>query len=275
VVARSLAVVAAISVTALFAAVLAPRTTPIDPAPGDASDTIRIVQYNVRMGYDPDGTFAVEALAETIADLDPDIVVLNEVDRGWLTTGSHDTLRILGRHLALPYRFGPAADEVLGNAVLSRFPVTDVRVERLSRGRDAMARSQLTVVVEAAPDLPIAIVGTHLSHVDVQGDTRLPQARTVAANVARLRDRGLPVVVAGDLNAEPGSAELATFGELVRPAHDRGLPTYPSWAPERQIDHVLVSSDLTVVSAARVIAHHSDHLGLVVELRHDGTPTPP
>jgi endonuclease/exonuclease/phosphatase family metal-dependent hydrolase len=266
---RAFVVIAAVTATAVLAALLTPRTDLVTVAPDHDGTPIRVVLYNIRMGFDPDGALSIEALADTIADLQPDVVVLNEVDRGWLTTGGRDTLRIVRRRLGMPYQFGPAADEVWGNAVLSRFPVSDVRVERLSRGRDAMARSQLTVLIEIAPDVSIAVVGTHLSHVDVQGDTRLPQARTVAANVARLRDRGVPVILAGDLNAEPGSAELATFGELVRSALDEGLPTYPAWAPTAQIDHVLVSDDLQVVSAARIGRRHSDHLGLVVDVLPD------
>lgn len=167
----------------------------------------------------------------------------------------------------MPYVFGPAADEVWGNAILSRYPISEVRVERLPRGRDAMARSQLIAVLDVREDQRIAVIATHLSHVDVQGDTRLPQARSIAGTVARLRDRGVPVIVAGDLNAGPDDPELATFGDLARSAVPAGNPTFPSTAPEVQIDHILISEQFEVTGSSVPQILHSDHLPVFVTLQ--------
>ncbi len=240
----------------------APRPAAHDP---DAED-LTIVLYNVHMGFDVRGRLSIHRVADALAGARPDVVVLNEVDRGWLTTGNRDGLRILQRRLGMPYVFAPAADEVWGNAVLSRWPIAESSHQRLPRGADAMARNQVTVVIEVDDDRLVAVIGTHLSHVEDQGNTRVPQARSVVASVARFRERGLPVIVAGDLNATPGSVELTTFGAFVTSAIPDGVPTWPSTSPEAQIDHILVSDDLVVTGHGVFERTLSDHLGLVARL---------
>jgi len=237
-----------------------PATGSAPPAVGQDDERITVALYNVHMGYDVHGRLAVDAQAEILARLDPDVVVLNEVDRGWLITGGHDTLRLLSERLGLPFVFAPAADEVWGNALLSRFPVSELTVQRLPQGGAPMARSHLAAVLRVSAEREIAVVGTHLSHLDLRGDTRLPQARAVAATVARLRERGLPTVVLGDLNAEPGSPELETFGSLVTSAVPPANPTWPSWDPVEQIDHVLVSDEIVVTATGLPSSTASDHL---------------
>lgn len=261
------ALVAGCGVLAGIGYVVAPNVAD-EPIARSTDDTeLRVVLYNIHMGFDTSGQLSTGELARAIAEHQPDIVVLNETDRGWMTTGGRDNLRLIQRELGFDYVFAPAADDIWGNAVLSRFPITSSSVERLPRGRDAMMRSLQTAIVDLGDDRQVAIVGTHLSHVDVQGDTRIPQVRSLVATVARLRDRGLPIVVAGDLNAGPASPELQSFSELLMPALPDGTPTFPSWDPQVQIDHILVSSDFDVMSYHVFDNQMSDHLGIAVDLK--------
>lgn len=262
----AVAVVAATVGLAALVWVAAPTVTTLEPARGAADAPVRVALYNLHMGFDVKGRFAVDAQAAVLAAEPPDIVVLNEVDRGWLVTGGHDTLRLFADRLGLPHVFAPAADEVWGNALLSRYPVSELRIERLPRGGAPMMRSQLVAVIDVAEGQQLAVVGTHLSHVDSQGDTRLPQARAVAGTVARLRERSLPTVVLGDLNAEPGSPELATFDPFVRTALPSTAATWPSWDPVERIDHVLISDDLVARDLSVPDSLASDHLPVVVTL---------
>lgn len=263
------AVTVAVALALAGVALLTGRTVAPTPPPTAtvAGDELTVVLANVRMGYDEAGRFRAADLAARLVGLDADVVVLNEVDRGWLTTGGHDVGAILARATGMRLVFAPAADEVWGNAVLTRLDVREVTVERLPRGRDPMHRSQVAVVLGLADGRELAVVATHLSHVDLRGDTRLPQTQAVAATAARMTSRGLPTVVAGDLNAEPGSPELDTFAELVTSALDSSRPTYPASAPRERIDHVLVSSGLTVVRAEVLPDELSDHRFLRVVLR--------
>ncbi len=264
---RSAAIAAATALIAGFAALAAPATPVTVSAPGDEGATVRVVLVHSSAGFDVDGRLAIDRLTETVGGHVPDIVVLNDVDRGSWTSGSRDLLRMLRHGLGLSYLFGPAVDDLRGNALLTRYAVREGLHERLPRGSDPTARGQVVAVVEVEPDRPVAVIATQLSAEDARGDTRVPQARAVAATVARLRDRGLPVLVVGGLNAEPGSAELASFGDIVRPALPAEMATWPARSPLRQIDHVLVSNDVDVVDAQVIDEGLSSHLIVVVDVR--------
>jgi endonuclease/exonuclease/phosphatase family metal-dependent hydrolase len=256
---------------AIAVAVPAAPTTPVDVAPGRPGDPIRLVLANLNHGWDPEGRFDPIATATTLAALEPDVVVLTEVDRGWLVGGGHDLLQLLAGQLGLAHVFAPAADEVSGTALLTRFPVREHLVERLPRGSDPVARSQLTAILAVATtgegpdvtDVRLGIVATQLSPEDPRSDTRLPQARAVAGMVARLRERAVPTVVVGDLHAPAESPEREAFGELVRDA-------LPATAADEADDPALLASavlhseDLTVLAAEVVDARFSDQRPIVV-----------
>jgi endonuclease/exonuclease/phosphatase family metal-dependent hydrolase len=130
-----------------------------------------------------------------------------------------------------------------------------------------LVRSALTVIVEQSDGAPLAIVVTHLSDVDRQGDTRLPQAQSVAAIVARLRERGIVTIVAGDLNAGPSDPELTVLNDIgLRGALPDGLLTFPASRPEGQIDHVLVPETLETRSSSTLDRGFSDHRFVLVDL---------
>jgi endonuclease/exonuclease/phosphatase family metal-dependent hydrolase len=228
--------------------------------PGSATEgELRVSLANVHSGFDTDGRLRAIEVGRVLADLDADIIVLNEVDRGWLISGSPD---LLGSYLSatgMTGVFGPAADEVRGNAVLTRLPVLEVQRTVLPRGRDPLTRTVLTVVVELPDGTALAVVATQLSDVDRQGDTRLPQAQAVAAVVARLQERGVAVIVAGDLNATLGDAALVVLEELLVRTLPDSARTFPAAAPRDQLDHVLVPADWQVRSSRAFNSGFSDH----------------
>ena len=238
-----------------------------DPGPVRADGTLRIVLANVHYGFDVEGRQRAIEVGELLAELDADLIALNEVDRGWMISGSPDLLTTYATLTGLEPVFAPATDEVWGNALLTRLPISEVRRTMLPRGRDPLPRSALTVVVELPDGAQLGVVVTHLSNVDRQGDTRLPQAQGVAALVARLRERGIPTVVAGDLNARPEDPELEVLAGLgLRGALPDGTRTFPDVAPRVHIDHVLVPPLLDVVGTRVVATGLSDHRFVVVDV---------
>lgn len=252
-------------VVALVAAIARPPASA--PAAEVDAAQIRVATFNVRSGFDLDGRFAAREQGALLREHAPDVVVLNEVDRGWLTSGGHDALEIIAAELGLPHvLFSPAADEVWGNALLSRFPIGESASEVLPRGNDPMGRGQLAAVLLLDDGQRIGVIGTHLSRIDDQGATRLPQARAVAATVAILRERQAPTLVLGDLNAEPGSPELRPFASLVDDVLPRGTLTYPSDEPTLRLDHLLVSPDLRRTKVILPETTLSDHRPVMADV---------
>ena len=231
------------------------------PAPG----VVRVVAYNIRMGFGLDGRLDLAGLTAAIAAQRPDVVLLSEVDRAWLLNGGHDTLALLADRLGMPYRFAPAADAVWGDAVLTRLPVVYTATVRL-RAVGAPTGAQALGVVLDADGAEVAVVSTHLQPPPDGGP--VSQAREVAA-FARGFAAGRPLVVGGDLNTQPGDAAFAAFidaGLLDGFAADRPLPTSPAGAPREQIDHLLVSPEISVTEVVVPRTEASDHLPVAATL---------
>jgi endonuclease/exonuclease/phosphatase family metal-dependent hydrolase len=65
--------------------------------------TVRIVTFNVRGAVGPDGNVDPDAIADSIIALEPDVVLLQEVTRGWVIHGTMDLLEYLQARLHMTY----------------------------------------------------------------------------------------------------------------------------------------------------------------------------
>ncbi|MEU6430105.1 endonuclease/exonuclease/phosphatase family protein [Microbispora sp. NPDC046973] len=231
-----------------------------------------LVAYNIRMGFGLGGRLDLDGVAAWAATRRPDVVLLSEVDRGWLLNGGHDDLARIARGLGMRYYFAPAADRLWGDALLTNLPVSEIGSTRLGRhGYPTGAQAQ-PIVLEVG-DHEVGIVNTHLQEPRGQAPEVAAIARRLAANtlppgvgVADPR----PVIVAGDLNTTPSDPQMrvleaAGLSDPLRALGDP--PTSPADAPVRRIDHVLISDGLTAVAADAPRVPFSDHLPLVVRLR--------
>ncbi|MDH6463203.1 endonuclease/exonuclease/phosphatase family metal-dependent hydrolase [Micromonospora sp. A200] len=248
---------------ALVAALTADETLVAGNREGPPA-TVRVAAYNIRMGFGIEGRFDPDALARAVGRAD--VVVLSEVDRGWLLNGGHDTLDLLAERLDMPYVFAPAADPLWGDAVLSRWPLAAARTHRLPAVGAPTGAQALGVTVDLGADVRLAVVATHLQ--PPPGREPVVQARAVAS-FALGYAAGRPLVVAGDLNTEPGAPGFAEFtraGLVDALAAARPLPTSPADDPREQIDHVLVSPGLTGADAVAPRGTASDHLPVAVTL---------
>lgn len=75
------------------------------------------------------------------------------------------------------------------------------------------------------------------------------------------------VIVMGDFNCRSDSEEMAF---LMKRANLRepepGLKTFPSWKPDRQLDHILVSPTIEVIKVKALGDQFSDHLPIMMEV---------
>ncbi|KAB1912574.1 endonuclease/exonuclease/phosphatase family protein [Micromonospora sp. AMSO31t] len=241
------------------------RPTPAPNPPATPPAAVRVVAYNIRMGFGLDGRLDLDALTRAVEGSRPDVVLLSEVDRGWLLNGGHDTLALLAGRLRMPYVFAPAADPVWGDAVLSRFPVRAGRTRPLAAHGAPTGAQALGVTLDLG-GRELAVVATHLQ--PPPGEGPVAQAGEVAAFATRYA-AGRPLVLGGDLNTEPGDAAFAEFtraGLVDALAAARPLRTSPADDPRTQIDHVFVTPGLapSEVTAPRGTA--SDHLPVTVTL---------
>jgi endonuclease/exonuclease/phosphatase family metal-dependent hydrolase len=233
---------------------------------------VRVMSYNLHFGYDVEGWSRLDETARTIERSGADVVGLEEVSRGWYLHGSADMLSWLQRRLRMPYVvFAGASDAVWGNAIMSRRPILSSGVEPLPRGDVPLRRNYVWAVIDLGEGQTIRVISTHLHHVEgAEGArVRLGQIPTVLAGWD-----GMPaMVVMGDLNATPGSPEIALFERAgmvdawsaARGAREDEL-TYASNHPFERLDYIWVSPDLQPSSFKATTSTASDHRGIAVTL---------
>ncbi|HHU09003.1 MAG TPA: endonuclease, partial [Intrasporangiaceae bacterium] len=265
----ALVTTAGVAVVAAALAAIGPSATARpDPRTGDNGTSATVAAWNLRMGYGIDGTFRPDEVAALLRAEGADIVLLSEIDRGWLLNGGQDQLAVLARLLDMEAVFSPAADQVWGDAILSAHPLSDVRAKALPAYRSLTGAGVLAATV-TLPAGPVRVISTHLQP-DADGpDPTLSQAEDLAAMMTAEAGSGLPVVMGGDLNTVPDSPAWAAlidtgFVDALAPA--RPLLTSSSDDLTSEIDHILVTADLTTSRPRTVPSLLSDHLPVLVDL---------
>ena len=244
-----------------------PSTQPTDSGPtlshcptGDAV-RIRVLSLNLHGGRTKAGRLELDRVATELRAWNADLVLLQEVDRGRDRSGGVDQAQRLARGLGFDAVYGPTRrfrSGSTGNAILSRWPVADVARGALPRTRGAYRRGLVRATVDIRGQ-EVDVFATHLDH--VSPGLRRAQARAVAAAVRR---SPRPVVLGGDLNAEPGmpATEAVQRSGLVDGwsvvGRDDGL-TVPAARPRRRIDYVLADASFVPVRSTVLISLVSDH----------------
>ncbi|MCK8515222.1 endonuclease/exonuclease/phosphatase family protein [Methylonatrum kenyense] len=234
--------------------------------------SLRLLSYNIQTGMrtssyrdylmrswqtlvpHPERSRNIDQISGLVGDFD--LVGLQEVDAGSLRSGFVNQTRYLGERAGFPYwhdqtnrRIGRLARH--SNGLLSRYRALRIREHPLPGmipGRGALH------ITFGGPRDDLDLI---LMHLALGQRTRMRQLAYVAGLVRELKH----VIVMGDLNCRSDSRELRHL--LDTTALREPLPTlytYPSWAPRRNIDHILVSDSLTVEQAAVLDYPLSDHL---------------
>lgn len=229
--------------------------------------TLRVLCYNIHHGEGTDAQVNLPRQAEVIRRVQPDLVALQEVDDRTERTGRVDQTGELARLTGLQGRFARQIDYEggrYGQAILSRAPLSDISVHWLPGmpPREQRIAAAVDVTVDGQP---LTFVTTHLHHQN--GEFREQQAARLNTLFA---DAQHPVILAGDLNAEPDSRPLQILREQWSVASaQQPLRTFPAAEPTKQIDFVLYRpAERLRVLSAEVLPEPvaSDHRPLLVVL---------
>ena len=225
-----------------------------------AAGRIKVASYNMRKAIGLDRRRDPGRVLDVLAEIDADIVALQEADRRFGTRASAIPLPMLAEHS--PYaavELGGREHSIgwHGNAMLIRRDRVDVVSSDPLHLPTLEPRGAIAAVLSVG-GVRLRIVGMHL---DLSGLRRHRQALAVTAHLGQCDP--LPTVLMGDLNAwRDGAASLRELS-----AGHRMLPTGKSFharRPMAPLDRIFVSPDLSLVecgvhhSAAASVA--SDHL---------------
>ncbi len=229
---------------------------------------IVFLTYNIRTGLGMDNRRDLYRIARVILAVQPDVVVLQEVDSGTRRVGGRDQAQILAAHTGMEAYFFPAMafdGGQYGIAILTRFPV--IQTDTLPLPGEPRVAGAVRMVRPCSNGADtLWVIGTHL-------DTRPhPRRRSVSLLQQWVQTLGGgAAVLAGDLNAAPDSPTLSSLlKDWSLPQGAVPLHTFPADSPRVQIDYVLFrpAGDWKVLSV-QVLPESvaSDHRPLLVVLR--------
>ena len=191
-----------------------------------------------------------------------DIVGLQESDPGSLRSGFTNQTHYLAQRGGFAYwshqpnrRVGGVASSA--NGLLSKLEPVEVHDHPLPgrvRGRGVL----LAQFGEGRDGLAVAV-----AHLSLGAGSRASQI----AFIAELLHDHPHAVLMGDFNCDPDRPEMQPLYNRTRlqpPA--MCVPTFPSWRPQRAIDHILTTGGLQVATMEAFAAAYSDHLALAAEI---------
>jgi len=249
-----------------------------DETGANTGQSIRLLSYNVQAGisteryrhYVTRSWKHVLPHAQRFSNLDRiarlvkdyDIVGLQELDAGSMRSGYINLTEYLGEKAHMPFwsdqtnrRLGRFARHSTG--VLSRYHPTEIIEHRLP-GK-IPGRGALFIRYGNRHDSLVVLI----LHMALGRRARLRQFDYISEIVNEYRH----VIVMGDLNCHSQSTEmdyLINRTMMTEPTHD--VCTFPSWRPQRNIDHILVTPTLRVDHVKALDFSLSDHLPVEMQI---------
>jgi endonuclease/exonuclease/phosphatase family metal-dependent hydrolase len=237
----------------------------------------RLLTYNVHRCVGVDRQLDVARIVAVIAEYEPDIVCLQELDVGRARTGHVDQAQAIADGLSMSVHFNAAMRveaELYGDAILTPHPERLVRVGPLPTVKGVPGlepRGALWAAIELG-QATVNVVTTHLGL--VPREQRLQARALIGSDWLGHPECQGPTILTGDFNATSITRPYQILAKHLDDAQKRlglkpTLKTFPSSFPAIRIDHCFVSPEIRV-TAARVpfsplARMASDHLPLIID----------
>lgn len=197
-------------------------TAPPPSSPSGSGVKLKVMEWNIHHGVGTDGAYNIDRLATWMAKVNPDVILLNEVEKytSWGNEDQPERFRSLlqaktgktwYKHFA--QEFGRWSSNGKGHLILSKYrfdSVNYVAITPSSGLGGAGAASQATITVNGRT------INFVLSHLDPYDQSmRLTQARDVirwASGFAENR------ILSGDMNAWPDQSSIAEINKTYNDA---------------------------------------------------------
>jgi len=243
--------------------------------------TFKVLVYNVHAGKDAAGKDNLQRVADVVHEVDADIVLLQEVDKGTRRSGGVDQPAEYARRTQYHVAFGRSLDYdggEYGIAVLARWPIrrdsaihlpVDPPQERSGGSREA--RIAMSTLI-ATPFGELAVFNTHI---DASGDDRwrLQEIRTIEQLAqSAVRGGATRVLFGGDFNSTPESAvqiqlRASGFRDSWQTCGTGDGFSYPADTARKRIDYLFLIAGVECTAARVVNTEASDHRPVLFTLR--------
>jgi endonuclease/exonuclease/phosphatase family metal-dependent hydrolase len=231
---------------------------------------LRVMTYNIHVGVGMDKKLDLQRIADVINGQHPDLVGLQEVDRGVKRTEGKDEIAELAKLTSMQFAYAHNLDYQGGQygvAILSRFPITAIDHRKYENRREAERRGMIRTEVNVNGRI-VNFVTTHLDY--QYEDGRVFETEQLLKFLADVTG---PLIISGDFNDEPTGAahQLMTpnFDDawLKAKTKEAGL-SYPADKVAKRIDYVFTrrSDRIKIRKTWTVPTLASDHIPVVVDL---------
>lgn len=241
---------------------------------------LRVMTYNVHSCIGNDRVLSPTRIAEVIAQYNPDVVALQELDAGRARTGRVDQAHLIAQRLEYVFHFFPGMEieeEQFGDAILSRYHMRLRHAAGLPRFQYRSKRTHrgaLWVSIDLNGHT-IQVINTHMGL--GRKERRAQAERLLCPEWLAHPDCQSPVIFCGDLNSLPRSPVHHAFKNVLHDTQpfqhghrSRSRNTYPSPYPMWRIDYIFVSPGIAVnnviVPRTKLTRLASDHLPVIADL---------
>lgn len=240
------------------------------PAPARARRTLRVMTYNIHVGVGMDKKLDLQRIADVINAARPDLVGLQEVDRGVKRTEGKDEIVELAAMTKMEYAFAPNLDfqgGKYGVAILSRFPIKNTEHRMFENRHESERRGMLRVEVKVEGKT-LHFITTHLDYQFEDG--RLFETEQMLKFLEGVKG---PAIVVADLNDIPSGSAY----KLMRTKFDDAWMTsraggdgfsFPADKPVKRIDHIFYRTGAKISAKKSWVIETlaSDHIPVMAEL---------
>lgn len=232
-----------------------------------AKRTLRIMTYNIHVGVGMDKKLNLQRIADVINAANPDLVGLQEVDRGVKRTEGKDEIAELAALTQMEYAFAPNLDfqgGKYGVAILSRLPIKSTEHRMFENKREAERRGMLRVEVELGGKR-LNFVTTHLDY--QYDDGRLFETEQLLKFLENAKG---PLIVVADLNDTPAGSAYKLMRTIFDDAWVAGGDgfSFPADKPVKRIDHIFyrVNPGTRAKKSWVIETLASDHIPVMAEI---------
>ncbi|SUO97308.1 endonuclease/exonuclease/phosphatase family protein [Suttonella ornithocola] len=238
---------------------------------------MKILSYNIQAAINSSGyisysyqwprqLFPTPAKKKTLKEIaqfleNYDVICLQEIDLGGFRNGfqsQRDQLLSM-----TPFRYDLfqinrrlSKLSLHGNLILSRYPIKEIL--NASLPSRIPGRGVLAGAIDISAEHPLIITNAHLS---LGKYDQYLQLRYIRQKLKTYHN----VLICGDLNTTPEDKPLQILTDHGYKRLGNNSPTFPSWKPQKTLDHALLKGNLS--ADAQVLSiHYSDHLPLEISI---------
>lgn len=234
------------------------------PGPASAEREVTLVSWNTEFGVT-----TPRDVVEWLQAADADVIALQELTHGIAAAIEADN-ELVSR---FPYQALAPDATVLGLGVLSRYPIADRVV--------LDQPPTMSITLDLGPNERVVVVNVHplpgrVGSLSFDATRRDEDLERLRLRISDLLERGVPVLMAGDLNVASSEPAYAEFVRGLRDVHrEVGLGPGWTWRPNRlapfsvgiiRIDYVLVGEGLVPVRSSVACDLPGDHCALSATL---------